>query len=84
MVNFWVDLVVNFWIDFVIDFFREQEIAFIDLLPGFRKEKNCLYMNDTHFSPEGHAVAAAIIYEELQRSRRNRAAITTRPNEAGP
>lgn len=43
----------------------EHDIPVIDLLPYFRRDTRCLYMNDTHWTPEGHRLAAQIIYEEL-------------------
>ena len=46
-------------------FLGEYGIAAIDLLPSFLKDSNCLYMNDTHFSTEGHVLAAEIIYDEI-------------------
>ena len=45
--------------------FGEHGIPTIDLLPAFRRDPRCLYMNDTHWTPEGHALAAASIAEEL-------------------
>ena len=42
-----------------------NQIPVIDLLPGFRNDNRCLYMNDTHWTAEGHELAATVIYEEL-------------------
>jgi len=33
----------------------------LDLLPVFQQDPRCLYMNDTHWTPEGHLLAAQAI-----------------------
>lgn len=38
----------------------------IDLQDAFRDDPRCLYMNDTHWTPEGHALAAATIHRALR------------------
>lgn len=38
----------------------------INPLPEFKKDSGCLYMNDTHFSPAGHELAAKVIFEEIK------------------
>lgn len=43
----------------------ESGIPTIDLLPSFRRDPRCLYMNETHWTPEGHALAAAAIADEI-------------------
>jgi lysophospholipase L1-like esterase len=45
--------------------FKNANITAIDLLPVFKKQKRCLYMNDTHWSSEGHKLAAKTIYNAL-------------------
>ena len=44
----------------------EMGIPTIDLLRDFQNDPRCLYMNDTHWTPEGHALAAKIIAEHLK------------------
>jgi SGNH hydrolase-like domain, acetyltransferase AlgX len=44
---------------------RDRGIPSIVLLPYFREDPRCLYMNDTHWTPEGHALAAAAICDGL-------------------
>jgi hypothetical protein len=51
---------------FLIDKLKELEIAVIDLLPAFRQQTKCLYLNDTHWTPGGHQLAATVIYDELR------------------
>jgi len=48
-----------------IEMFREIGIPTIDLLPGVLADPRCLYMNDTHWTPEGHELAASVILEGL-------------------
>ena len=47
------------------EMFAGAEIPLIDLLPHFREDSRCLYMNDSHWTAEGHALAAAVIYEHI-------------------
>jgi hypothetical protein len=47
------------------ELFRDRGIPSIDLLPWFRRDPRCLYMNDSHWTPEGHALAAAAICDSL-------------------
>jgi hypothetical protein len=49
----------------LIKMFDELGIKTVDLLPAFLKSTDCLYMNDMHFSPEGHSVAAATIAQQI-------------------
>src|SRR5207248_9325514 len=46
--------------------FREAGVPSIDLLPAFLADRRCLYMNDTHWTPEGQAFAASIIFAKLE------------------
>jgi len=34
--------------------FEERQISTVDLLPRFQEDARCLYMNDTHWNPDGH------------------------------
>jgi len=43
-----------------------ERIPTLDLLSEFRRDPECLYMNDTHWKPEGHARAAERIAEWLE------------------
>ncbi|MBW2273975.1 MAG: hypothetical protein JRG96_11940 [Deltaproteobacteria bacterium] len=43
----------------------DRGIPFLDLLPAFRRDSRCLYMNDAHWTPEGHEFAARRIAEHL-------------------
>ena len=47
------------------EMFREIGIQTIDVLPAVLADHRCLYMNDTHWTPEGHALAASVILEQL-------------------
>lgn len=47
------------------EMFSELKLPTIDLLPAMRADSRCLYMNDTHWTPEGHALAASVIFEGL-------------------
>jgi hypothetical protein len=49
--------------------FAEQGIPTLDLLDVFRNDARCLYMNDTHWVPAGHALVAEQIYEFLRTSK---------------
>lgn len=49
----------------LVDLFEEHHLDTIDLLPSFRDDARCLYMNDTHWTPDGHRLAASVIYEEM-------------------
>jgi hypothetical protein len=33
--------------------------------PAVLADQWCLYMNDNHWTPEGHELAASVIFEEL-------------------
>lgn len=48
------------------EMFAGSGIKTIDLLPAFLEESRCLYMNDTHWTEEGHHLAAEIIRSELE------------------
>ena len=47
------------------DMFDEAEIPVCDLLPYIGDDARCLYVNDTHWTPEGHSLAATVIYRYL-------------------
>jgi GDSL-like Lipase/Acylhydrolase family len=49
----------------LVEMFREIGVATIDLLPAVRADSRCLYMNDTHWTPEGQALAASVIFDGL-------------------
>jgi len=49
----------------LVEMFRDMDVGSIDLLPAFINDARCLYMNDGHWNPEGHKLAASIIYEEI-------------------
>lgn len=49
----------------LIEMFREIGIPTINVLPAMLADHRCLYMNDTHWMPEGHELAASVIIEEL-------------------
>lgn len=38
--------------------FAGRDVRLVDLLPVFRRDPRCLYMNDTHWNPDGQALAA--------------------------
>ena len=45
--------------------FRRAGLQVIDLLTAFRDDPRCLYMNDTHWTPEGHELAASIVLPQV-------------------
>ena len=49
----------------LIEELSERDVTTLDLLPAFRADSRCLYQQDTHFNPAGHAVAAEVIAGEL-------------------
>jgi GDSL-like Lipase/Acylhydrolase family len=49
----------------LIDMFRDVGVPTINLLPAFLADQRCLYMNDTHWTPEGHELVASVILDEL-------------------
>lgn len=49
----------------LIEMFHEMGIPTIDVLPAVLADRRCLYMNDTHWTPEGHELAASAILEQL-------------------
>ncbi len=61
----------------LIEMFRETGIPTVDVLPAVLSDRRCLYMNDTHWTPEGHEIAASVILEQLT-------PILTRMIPAGP
>ena len=51
------------------EMFADAAIPVIDLLPYFRQDRQCLYMNDTHWTTEGHKLAATAIYDNLTKGK---------------
>lgn len=49
----------------LVERFSSLGLSTIDLLPVFLADPRCLYMNDTHWTPEGHALAAQTIAKGL-------------------
>lgn len=49
----------------IVEVFEENHIPTIDLFPTFRDHPGCLYMNDTHWNPEGHRLAASTLYRAM-------------------
>ena len=47
------------------DLFADAGIPVIDLLPFFKNDSRCLYLSETHWTAEGHDLAAAVIYEHI-------------------
>jgi hypothetical protein len=45
--------------------FHEIGVPTIDLLPVMLADRRCLYMNDTHWTPEGQELAASAIFDQL-------------------
>ena len=45
--------------------FAAAGVATLDLLPAFLADPRCLYVNTSHWTPEGHALAAAVLAERL-------------------
>jgi hypothetical protein len=50
----------------LVEMFHEIGIPTIDLLPAMLADQRCLYMNDTHWTPEGQELAASVIFEKLK------------------
>jgi hypothetical protein len=49
----------------LIEMFKNANIKTIDLLTDFKKNTNCLYMNDSHWTTEGHRLAATVISQVI-------------------
>jgi hypothetical protein len=49
----------------IVPMFADHGIPIIDLLPLFRSDPRCLYMNDSHWTPAGHDLAALAIRERI-------------------
>ncbi len=47
------------------EMFAGRDIHLVDLLPVFRRDPRCLYMNDTHWNPDGQALAAEALASAL-------------------
>lgn len=50
----------------LLETFGGLGIPTIDLLPAMLADQRCLYMNDTHWLPEGQELAASILFEQLR------------------
>jgi hypothetical protein len=50
----------------LVEMFHEIGLPTIDLLPAMLADRRCLYMNDTHWTPEGQELAASVIFEKLK------------------
>lgn len=50
----------------LLETFGKLGIPTIDLLPAMLADRRCLYMNDTHWLPEGQEFAASIMFEQLK------------------
>lgn len=49
----------------LVEMFAAGDVTTIDLLPRFQEDGRCLYMNDTHWTPDGHRLAASILFDRL-------------------
>jgi hypothetical protein len=49
------------------DAFAAEDIPVIDLLRAFRDDPRCMYMNETHWTPQGHKLAAQRIFYGLMK-----------------
>lgn len=49
----------------LVEMFRGIGLPVIDALPAFLADHRCLYMDDTHWTPEGHEFAASVIFDGL-------------------
>lgn len=58
--------------------FEARGITTFDLLPFFLQDGRCLYMNDTHWTPEGHVFAASTLANYLARPASQRASIAAK------
>ncbi len=47
------------------EMFAAEGVPVVDLLPDFRRDPRCLYMNDTHWNPAGHVLAARVLADAL-------------------
>lgn len=45
----------------LVERFAARDIPTVDLLPAFAAHERCLYLNDTHWTPEGHRLAASVV-----------------------
>jgi lysophospholipase L1-like esterase len=52
----------------LVSLLEEQGVDALDLQPAFANDPRCLYMNDTHWTPDGHRLAAEKIAEALKLS----------------
>ena len=49
----------------LVDLLQAAGIEVIDLLPAFRSDERCLFLEDTHWNAEGHELAAAMLAQAL-------------------
>lgn len=49
----------------LLGMFSELGLPTIDVLPAVLADRRCLYMNDTHWIPEGQELAASVIFDQL-------------------
>lgn len=45
----------------LVPMFEAAHVVVVDLLDDFRRDARCLYLNDTHWTPEGHELAASLV-----------------------
>jgi hypothetical protein len=57
------------------EMFAGASVPVIDLMPEFLADPRCLYMNDTHWTAEGHRLAAAALERELLRLHQARSVV---------
>ena len=63
--------------------FAALGIATFDLLPFFLQDERCLYMNDSHWTSEGHVVAASAIAQYISRPASARASVPVKASRPG-
>ena len=47
----------------LVEAFARHEIQTLDLLPAFQASERRLYLNDSHWSPKGHELAARLLLD---------------------
>jgi len=50
----------------LLELLQQNNVEVLDLKPAFDADGRCLYMNDTHWVPEGHRLAAEKLAEKLK------------------
>ena len=63
--------------------FAALGIATFDLLPFFLQDERCLYINDSHWTSEGHVVAASAIAQYISRPASARASVPVKASRPG-